>query len=238
MIEASRSVITTYKGPTEIITICAGAHSVRVARPKFPDRLLDEPAVLERNRLDDAMPYWAFVWPSAFLLAEAISRLDRPEHGRLLEIGCGLGIAGMFALKHGWKVVFSDEDLEALAFASRSAAINGHEASTYQTARINWKMPAPERFRLVIGSDILYEKHLAPTLACFLRSILDDGGAALVADPGRASASSFPDEVERVGLVCRREQLRVETSEFDLVSGWIYHIRWPSLHSTSPGIAT
>ncbi len=233
-IEANRLMHSTYKGPIEIVTLTAGAYSIRLARPALPDSLLDEPEVLARNKLDDAMPYWAFVWPSAFLLAEAVARRGPPAPGdpALLEIGCGLGIAGVFALQHGYRVVFSDEDREALAFAARSAAENGHAPARYQTLRIDWREPAPRRFGLVIGSDILYEKKLAPTLACFLESTLADHGVALVADPGRASASTFPEELARVGLACATESLSVETSEFDLVRGSIYSVSRPEARRT------
>ena len=65
---------TPYRGPVIETSMTLGGRTIRVTRPADPDRLLDDPAVLERNRLDDYMPYWAYLWPGAYLLAEAVGR--------------------------------------------------------------------------------------------------------------------------------------------------------------------
>ncbi len=50
--------------------------------------MLDDPGVLAWNRRDDYMPYWAYLWPGAYLLAEAVaaeewggSEPDAPDRG-------------------------------------------------------------------------------------------------------------------------------------------------------------
>ena len=62
---------------------------VRLVRPADPDQLLDDPLVIDWNRHDDYMPYWAYLWPAAYLLAEAVAREPWPEQRRVLPPGAG-----------------------------------------------------------------------------------------------------------------------------------------------------
>src|SRR5438270_3832887 len=116
---------TEYAGPVVSAPVAVGGRPLTLVRPADPDRLLEDPDVLSWNRRDDYMPYWAYLWPGAFLLAEAIAAEPWATDGPALEIGCGLGLAGLVALGRGLHVTFSDYDEGALEFAARSAAANG-----------------------------------------------------------------------------------------------------------------
>src|SRR5690348_2401359 len=72
---------TQYSGPVAVTTFRFGAQEIRVVRPADPDRLLEDPGVLDWNRRDDYMPYWAYLWPGAYLLAEAVAREEWREIG-------------------------------------------------------------------------------------------------------------------------------------------------------------
>src|SRR4051812_25885830 len=99
--ESSSPKLSTYDGPTATWTLVLGGREIQLVRPQDPDRLLEDPAVHAWNRQDDYMPYWAYLWPGAYFLAEAVVR--EPELGdgsgpgmvEVLEIGCGLGLAGL-----------------------------------------------------------------------------------------------------------------------------------------------
>src|SRR3954453_17759227 len=106
---------TAYGGPVASTEVVIGGRPVVLVRPADPDRLLDDPGVLAWNRRDDYMPYWAYLWPAAYLLAEAVAREEWPEvRGgdtmEVLEIGCGLGLAGLVAMARGLRVQFSYYD--------------------------------------------------------------------------------------------------------------------------------
>ena len=96
---------TEYRGPVVVTAIELGGRTIRLVRPADPDRLLDDPLVVDWNRHDDYMPYWAYLWPAAYLLAEAVAREPWPTAGEpavdALEIGCGLGLAGLVAVATG-----------------------------------------------------------------------------------------------------------------------------------------
>ena len=73
-----------------------------------PDALLDDLTQAEFDRNDGRMPYWAVLWPSAMALATAVLGSEFPAGRRVLDLGCGLGLAGLAALHRGSDVTFLD----------------------------------------------------------------------------------------------------------------------------------
>src|SRR5262245_5390612 len=94
-----------------------GNRDLLLAQPRDPDRLLDDPTVLEASKSTDYMPYWAYLWPGAILLADEVMGQEWREGVEVLEIGCGLGLAGLAALARGSHVTFSDYSPAALELA-------------------------------------------------------------------------------------------------------------------------
>ena len=63
---------SVYRGPAASSSFEIAGRSIRLVRPVDPDRMLDDPDVHDRNREDDYMPYWAYLWPGSRMLAEAV----------------------------------------------------------------------------------------------------------------------------------------------------------------------
>ena len=191
---------TTYRGPTTIEAIRCGDLTVRLARPTEPDRLLDDPEVTRLNRESDYMPYWAYLWPGAHLLASFVAGRAWPRGLAAIELGCGLGLAGLAGALRGLRVTFTDYDDAPLDYVRRSAEANGLDPSLYATALVDWREPPADRFGLILAADVLYERRLVPVVARAIAAILAPGGEALVADPGRSSAEDFPRLLAELGL--------------------------------------
>jgi predicted nicotinamide N-methyase len=208
-----------------------GDTSVRLARPADPDRLLDDPLVLDWNRRDDYMPYWAYLWPSAHLLAEQVARQPWPERPEgssptdALEIGCGLGLAGLVAVARGLRVQFSDYDRAPLEFVARSAAENGFDPTRYSLRQLDWRNPPDERFAIILGADVIYEARLVPLVAHLLARLLAPGGVGLIASPCRAAAEEFPAAVVALGLTCRADPASANAEDGRLIQGMVYRVR-------------
>jgi predicted nicotinamide N-methyase len=216
-------VKTEYHGPTTISTIRVGATTLRLVRPSEPDRLLDDGAVADLNRHDDYMPYWAYVWPGAYLLAEALQ--TRSWSGeRALEIGCGLGLAGLAGLASGLSVHFTDYDDAPLEFVAASVAENGFDPSRFSTSRLDWRSPPAEVYPLIFGADVLYEQRLVPLVAGVLARMLAPGGEAWIADPYRVAAEGFPRALSEYGLTCTVEPVQATTVELGLVRGTLHRV--------------
>jgi predicted nicotinamide N-methyase len=202
-----------------------------VIRPGDPDRLLDDPLVRDWNRHDDYMPYWAYLWPGGSLLAEVVAcerwalGEDTSTPLRALEIGCGVGLAGLTALACGLHVCFSDYDLAPLQFVKRSARENGFATSTYTTRLLDWRRPPDETYPVILGSDVLYERRLVPLVASVLSRMLAPEGLGLISCPGRSSALGFPEALASHRLTCRIESIAARSEDDQLLHGRLYRVR-------------
>lgn len=190
----------------------------RVADPNALSDSLDAESFAE----DERFPYWAEVWPSAVALATFLSGRDLTGL-RAIELGCGMGLAGVAAALRGAEVLFTDFDVDALAFARANHALNlGRPGS----ARVlDWRAP-PQGLdaSLVLASDVLYERRfLAPFLDA-LAATVAPGGTAFVAEPGRRVAEGTVERLEGAGFA---RDLHLEEVEWNgrHHSVWIHELR-------------
>src|SRR5262249_24583674 len=82
-------------------------YTFRIERPADPDSLMDHPWVRSSYAADEYVPYWTTLWPSARMLGKAVVREPwekYPQPVRVLEVGCGLGLAGIACLACGLSV--------------------------------------------------------------------------------------------------------------------------------------
>src|SRR3954452_12650764 len=92
-------------------TVFIDDFTFQIERPADSDKLLDHPWVRSAYAADEYVPYWAQLWPAARMLAKVAVREDwaaSPQPVRVLEVGCGLGLAGIACLSRGLRVTFSD----------------------------------------------------------------------------------------------------------------------------------
>lgn len=170
-----------------------------IDRPDRADKLLDHPEVHQASQRDDYMPYWAELWPAARMLAKVLLKEPLPQGAVTLELGCGLGLAGVVGLYRGLEVIFSDYDASALKFAADNARINGF--TNFRTLQLDWRQPPADlKVSVVLGSDLTYEaRNVEPIVKC-LKSVLAPDGFALVTDQDRIPAEIFRTELTRADL--------------------------------------
>ena len=182
-------------------TVRVAERDVELLSPANADDLISEDDYV----MDERLPYWADLWPSAQVLAEE-ARTLRLRGQRVLELGCGLGLVAIGATLAGAEVTATDYYEDALLFAQLNVLeATGH---TIATRMVNWvEMPKDlGRFDLVLASDVLYEHRYAPLVANAIASTLVRGGQAIVADPGRIAVEGFLDECRERGLVATSDQ--------------------------------
>lgn len=205
---------------------------VELLRPRNSDDLISEADFVR----DDRLPYWADLWPSSRILADYLLQTERaPDHRpvrarpaspasprhqphsggihaprprSLLELGCGLGLVTMAAMRAGYEVLATDYYEDALRFTRANAArALGREP---ETRHVDWRnFPADLRgFDRIVAADVLYEKTYPPLLSAAIARVLAPGGEAIIADPGRVAAPDFlaglaADSLEVVSKVTR-----------------------------------
>lgn len=155
-----------------------GELRLSLLRPREPDALIDEQAFAD----DEFMPYWAALWPSAPLLANALpTRLDGR---RVLELGSGLGLPSLVAASRGAEVTALDWAAEAVALLQQNARRNAIELAVLHA---DWRGFAGS-YDLVLGADLLYEARNGEALLELLPALAPE---VLLADPGRPHAAEF-----------------------------------------------
>ncbi len=173
------------------------------------------------------------IWPAGRALATRLSaEPDLVRGRRVLELGTGLGIAGIAAADAGARHVFlSDIDASAVRLALRSHEELGRSPGRVSGARIDFARggwPAAVRAGaddtdVVIASDVLYAERQAPALARFLADYLADRphGKGYVMNPlARDKARigfAFMEEVRAFGLHVEAEEYVARGADMQLI---------------------
>jgi len=176
-------------------TVDVGGRSVTLVKPENADHLITEADYV----MDERLPYWADLWPSARVLSATMAQ-ESGAGRRLLEMGCGLGLATVGAMLGGFDVTATDYYEDALHVTRGNAARNLGREPTVRM--VNWREWPTDLgvFDVVMAADVLYEKEYAILVGeCIARSLAPDG-VAIVADPGRLALPMFRDNLVHVGL--------------------------------------
>lgn len=153
---------------------------------------------------DERLPYWAELWPAAVAMAHYIAQRVPLAGRRVLELGCGLGLVGVVAALHGARVLCTDYEEAALAFARHNARRNACRQMRVQF--MDWRQPTlRRRYDYILASDVIYEARNFGPLVAILRRYLARGGVALFSEPGRVNAVPFFALVRQNGLTCKTE---------------------------------
>lgn len=184
---------------------CAGA-CLSVVAPARGDDLLEGDGALRALR-ERQMPYWADIWPASVGLARWLMRGGDLSGVRALDLGCGIGVAGLAAATRGAEVCFADLAAEALDFARFNT--RGFDPRRLRFEQFDWFRRTLEGpFDLLLLADVSYEERNFDPLIRHLREALAPSGRALLCDPFRAAGDHF---LARVGA----EGYHAELESFD-----------------------
>jgi len=162
------------------------ARSLEIWTVAHLDRLVDARALLRAVDPPDP-PYWALPWIGARAIAARLLSAPPAPMVRALEIGCGLGLAGLAAGLGGASVVLTDYVAEALAFARANAELHG--LASFETRIVDFTRDHLDaRFDLVIAADVVYEPKSYEPLVDFLLAHTASGGMVLLTESLRADA--------------------------------------------------
>lgn len=155
-----------------------------------PDNLIDklDPAAFQE---EERLPYWAEIWASAVGLGVHFFEHPITPGETILELGCGIGVAGIAGARSGLLVDACDYEPDALAFAAYNAVLN--EVDSRMTfLELDWRKPCLTRqYAVIAGSDVIYEKPNHVPIADLVDNVLAPEGTALFSDPNRRGATEF-----------------------------------------------
>lgn len=168
------------------------------------------------NTLD--FPFWVKIWEAAVVLADFMAGLPQEPGEKVLEIGAGLGVAGIVASSFGHSLTITDYQDEILDFVRVSAAVNGCER--IDSAKLDWLDPTDiGRFHTIIGAEVLFHPKFFEPLLNVLRKCLAPGGRIFLAhDARRKSLAGFLPLCEKeyqIGM--QKKRFRSDSESLDIL---------------------
>ncbi len=128
------------------------------------------------------------VWTSSWLLIDYLCTMGVTPGLRLLDLGCGWGLAGIFGAKTlGADVVWADVDDAVVPYLELMAQTNGVRARFHKLGIDQVRRNMLEQLDMIVASDICF----CDTLIDPLRRLVNRAKSAktvrhiLIADPGR-----------------------------------------------------
>ena len=146
-------------------------------------------------------------WNTSFLVMDYLNRNPLPKGSRVLEVGCGWGLLGLYCAKaFDAKVTGIDADANVGAYLGLHANLNGLDMTFEKKTFDQLTKRYLSNFDVIIGADICFWDALSEQLFNLIRRARAAGvSQTILADPCRApfetlaerSASAF-GSVERV----------------------------------------
>lgn len=192
-------------------------------------------SLLDRNQYDEdddesrrlgissaTWPLFGIVWPSAQVLVSRVVAIKINER-RVLEIGCGIGLASIVLHRMGADITASDYHPQALPFLKRNLLQNSLSPIKFQTGNWETENPLLGQFDLIIGSDILYQPTHIDHVSRFITRHSSDNVEIMIIDPGRENRSRFTKVMQSLGFEYHYEKFDEPMLGSQNCKGWILH---------------
>ena len=148
-------------------------------------------------------PLFGIIWDSGQVLAHHMYHHDI-QGKRILEVGCGIGLASLVLNNRDADITATDYHPEAEQFLIENTKLN--QGETIPFVRTGWADEKTDlgKFDLIIGSDLLYDTDHAELLSKFINQHANRQCEVIVVDPGRKQRGSFSTAMEILGYSARR----------------------------------
>ena len=164
------------------------AYGIRALQARHPE-------VRKLKRLHTPSVHGNKHWASSWLLMDYFRHHALPPGARVMEIGCGWGLAGIYcAKKYGAIVTSVDIDPEVFPYLCLHADLNKVRIATLQKKFNRLQKSHLRDFDIVIGADICFWDKMVNPLKRFIRRALHAGVQLVtIADPGRPTFEKISD---------------------------------------------
>jgi predicted nicotinamide N-methyase len=127
------------------------------------------------------------IWPTSFVLLDYLQQRGVAPQARVLELGCGWGLVGIYCAKtFQAQVTGLDADTAVFPYLQLHAQRNGVHLATRHSTFADLTSQELAAFDLIVGADICFwEELVEPLYQLVRRSVAAGVPEILVADPGR-----------------------------------------------------
>jgi predicted nicotinamide N-methyase len=155
-------------------------------------------------------PIFGVVWASSKILAR-IMHTYNIKGKRILEVGCGIGLASLVLNKRLADITATDHHPEVENYLLINTELN--ESDIIPFTRTDWNDEPTDLglFDMIIGSDLLYESGHADSLSEFIHQHAKTKCKVLLIDPGRKHHAKFSKNMVKLGY--SHTQSKVENTE-------------------------
>lgn len=137
-------------------------------------------------------------WNSSYLIMDHLKKNPLPKKTRVLEIGCGWGLLGLYCAKQfGNKVTGIDADENVLPYLQLHADINGLKMTGEKKTFNQLTTKYLENFDVVLGADICFWDEMTGELFKLMKRAKKAGvKQVMIADPCRPPFTALVEKAE------------------------------------------
>ncbi|MEW6764497.1 MAG: histidine kinase [Pseudomonadota bacterium] len=176
-------------------TIEFGDTDIHVRTLRDNQQFSDHDGIAESLGISSATwPLFGIVWDSGKVLAHLMHEHE-VEGLRILEVGCGIGLASLVLNQRLADITATDYHPEVGAFLLENTRLNHGRDIPF--VRTGWgdTISSLGLFDLIIGSDLLYEQEHASLLAGFIDQHAKPHCEVMLIDPGRGHHARFSKQM-------------------------------------------
>jgi predicted nicotinamide N-methyase len=210
-----------YQTVRQVVSV-AGAEDVHLQCLADKQQFYDPQGEAEQIGIPPA--FWslfAVVWPSALQLADLMARWSLQPNERVVEMGCGLALPSLVLHRRGFDVTATDFHPLTAQFLADNVKLNGLTPLRYLPAKWGAErqatddqlaLPIAERFDLLMGSDLLYERSAVQPLTAFIARHAQPNATVLIVDPDRGHRAVFKKAMRERGFSCEEKRLQADAT--------------------------
>ena len=169
-------------------------------------------------------------WNSSFLIMDYLQHQGLPKKPKVMEVGCGWGLAAIYCAKeHGAEVTGVDADSKVFPYLHLHAEINEVAVSTRRSLFQDLKKKHLAGLDLVIGADICFwDEMVDPLYRLIRKAVKARVGQVIVADPGRPPFDKVCEKAEK--------KLGGEVKEWKIDDGSVKTSGWLLIVGSLPAV--
>lgn len=164
-------------------------------------------------------PLFGLLWPSSIHMAQRLLHRPVVASERILEIGCGLALPTLVGRRQGARITASDRHPLTRSFLEANARLNDISTIKYRHGQWGAMREAcmsdtgaemlSDRYDLILGSDLLYDRDTPSDLADFIHAHAAPEAEVWIIDPDRGHRPAFTRHMAANGFELI-EQERIE----------------------------
>ncbi|MDE0909856.1 MAG: methyltransferase domain-containing protein [Myxococcota bacterium] len=127
-------------------------------------------------------------WNSSFLIMNYLKKNPLPPRSRVMEMGCGWGLLGIYCAKNfDARVTGTDADKNVFPFLHLHAEINGVKVKTEAARFENLTVERLKKVDVLFGADVCFWDELTPVLFNLIKRARKAGvKKIIISDPSRS----------------------------------------------------